>query len=211
MLELRRELDARPEEIHAYLTDRASIEEISGYTVNQGLKATARRAEVHTLYSVKHATASPRLFVACDGLANAENMGAIIRNSAAFGADALLVGETSTSPFLTRTIRASMGTIFDLPSIDTEILADALLDLKLEGMRIVGAHAHASQKTIGSVDFSTDTCLVLGSEGHGLTRRIMEMCDDLVIIPMAGDVDSLNVGSAAAVFLYEVARQRGKV
>jgi tRNA G18 (ribose-2'-O)-methylase SpoU len=59
------------------------------------------------------------------------------------------------------------------------------------------------------VDFTGDCCVVLGSEGAGLSRDVLAVCDEAVAIPMSHEVDSLNVGSAAAVFLYEVARQRG--
>ena len=75
----------------------------------------------------------------------------------------------------------------------------------------MGAHAHTEQKTIASVDFRGDVCLVFGSEGHGLSPKVQAVCDDLVLIPMAGRVDSLNVGSSVAIFLYEAARQRGKM
>jgi tRNA G18 (ribose-2'-O)-methylase SpoU len=210
LLELRRELEVRPEEIHAYITDRGSIERITGFTVYQGIKATARITCHHTLQSVISGAARPWLFVACDGLTNAENMGAVIRNTAAFGGHAVLVGETSTSAFLTRTIRASMGTVFDLPAVHAEDLVTSLKDLKQHGTRIVGAHAHAEQQTIASADFRTDVCIVFGSEGHGISPSVQAVCDDLLLIPMADQVDSLNVGSSAAVFLYEAARQRGK-
>jgi tRNA G18 (ribose-2'-O)-methylase SpoU len=208
LLKLRAELEVRPEEIHAYVASHREIEEFTGFTVYQDLKVTARLLQPHTLPTVLEQTPRPWLFVACDELANAENMGTVIRNTAAFGGQALLVGETSTSPLLTRTIRASMGTIFDLPFVYAENLVNALKDLKWQGVRTIGAHAHPDRKTIGDMDFRGDVCLVFGSEGHGLSTQVQAVCDDLVLIPMAGKVDSLNVGSSVAVFLYEVARQR---
>ncbi|HAV62386.1 MAG TPA: hypothetical protein DCY13_08495 [Verrucomicrobiales bacterium] len=209
LLRLRPELECRPEEIRAFITDPKSIEEISGFTVYHGVKLTARLGTRHTLEDVMERTPSPRLFVACDGLANAENMGAIIRNTAAFGGHAILIGETSSSPYLTRAIRASMGTVFDLPTVCSDCLVDTLKDLKWRGVRVIGAHAHAKQGSLAAADLSGDLCMVFGSEGHGLSDAVAEVCDELIIIPMAGEVDSLNVGSAAAVFLYEAARQRG--
>jgi len=210
LLKLRGELEVRPEDIHAYVAGHRAIEEFTGFTVYQDIKVTARVVENRTLQSVMEKARRPWLFVACDGLANAENMGTVIRNTAAFGGHGLIVGETSTSPLLTRTIRASMGTVFELPFVHEENLVNALKDLKWQGTRIVGAHAHAKQKTIGEVDFRGDVCLVFGSEGHGLSPKVEAVCDDLAIIPMAPRVDSLNVGSAVSVFLYEAVRQRGK-
>ena len=211
LLRLRSELEVRPEEIHAYVAEHQAIEEFTGFTVYQDIKVTARVLHGHTMQSVSAQSPRPWLFVACDGLANAENMGTVIRNTAAFGGHALIVGETSVSPLITRTIRASMGTVFELPFVHEENLVNALKDLKWHGTRIVGAHAHTEQKTIASVDFRGDVCLVFGSEGHGLSPKVKAVCDDLVLIPMAGRVDSLNVGSSVAIFLYEAARQRGKM
>ncbi len=211
LLKLRPELEVRPEEIQAYVAEHQAIEAFTGFTVYQDIKVTARVVTGHTLQSVASLATRPWLLVACDGLANAENMGTVIRNTAAFGGHGLIVGETSTSPLLTRTIRASMGTIFELPFVHEENLVNALKDLKWQGVRIVGAHAHTERKTIGGVDLRGDVCLVFGSEGHGLSPKVEAVCDDLVIIPIAPRVDSLNVGSAVAIFLYEAARQRGTV
>ena len=72
------------------------------------------------------------------------------------------------------------------------------------------ASAHG-QKFLSQADFSGDCCIVFGSEGDGISAAVLEACDEAVAIPMPPTVDSLNVGAAAAVFLYEVARQRGKI
>ena len=76
-------------------------------------------------------------------------------------------------------------------------------------MRCFAAHPPAAGKTLAQADFSNDCCLVFGNEGHGISAAVLEACDEAVAIPMANEVDSLNVGSAAAVFLYEASRQRG--
>jgi tRNA G18 (ribose-2'-O)-methylase SpoU len=76
-------------------------------------------------------------------------------------------------------------------------------------VRCVAAHPHVSGRTPAQTDFTGDCCLVLGSEGHGLSPAVLAVCDEAAAIPMARNVDSLNVGNAAAVFLYEASRQRG--
>jgi tRNA G18 (ribose-2'-O)-methylase SpoU len=152
----------------------------------------------------------PRLFVAVEGLTNAENLGALVRNAAAFHVQALIVGETSSSPFLRRAVRNSMGTIFRLPVIETDNLVAALGGLRAQGIRCIAAHPRASAATLSRADFAGDCCIVFGSEGHGLTPAALQACDDAAAIPMPSTVDSLNVGAAAAVFLYEANRQRGK-
>ena len=210
-MEMRPELECRPEDIQIFIADADMISKVSGYPVYQALKATARIVKEHNLDEVVERAEAPRLLVACDGLTNAENMGAIIRNTAAFGGDAVVVSEDTSSPYLTRTIRASMGTVFEVPCVYSDRLEHTLKNLKFSGFRIVGAHAHTDQKTIAQAKFDGDVVIVFGHEGHGISESIERLCDELVLIPMSGTVDSLNVGSSVAVFLYEVARQRGKM
>jgi len=124
------------------------------------------------------------------------------------------VGETSSSPFLRRAVRNSMGAIFQLPVVElgkgnAETLAETLRALSKCGIRCIAAHPHG-EKFLTETDFAKDCCLVFGSEGLGISKEVLESCDEAVAIPMPKKVDSLNVGAAAAVFLYEVNRQRKK-
>ena len=80
--------------------------------------------------------------------------------------------------------------------------------LKRDGIRCIAAHAHTNQRVLDEADFTGDCCIVFGSEGHGISPAVLAECDDMVAIPMPPDVDSLNVASAAAAFLYEASRQR---
>src|SRR5206468_4305128 len=89
-------------------------------------------------------------------------------------------------------------------------LAKMLRQLRDRGIRCIAAHPHAKGKTLSQADFSRDCCIVFGSEGYGITAPVLEVCDEAVAIPMPPVVDSLNVGSAAAVFLYEANRQRNR-
>jgi tRNA G18 (ribose-2'-O)-methylase SpoU len=145
-----------------------------------------------------------------DGLANAENIGVLMRNCVAFGVQALIVGETCSSPFLRRSVRNSMGAIFKLPVLESPGLVQTLRELRTRGIRCLAAHPHTDKQVLSQADFTGDCCVVLGSEGHGISAPVLAACDEAVAIPMANDVDSLNVSAAAAVFLYEVNRQRGK-
>lgn len=200
----------RTEEIHAFVAPKAELEKLVGYPMYQGLLAIGRIPAAATLADALNRNPSPRLFVAVDGLGNAENLGGLVRNCAAFGGQALLVGETCSSPWLRRAVRASMGTIYDLTVVDTVSLATALQNLRLAGVRCVAAHLHTDRRTLAQADLRGDCCLVFGHEGHGVSREVLAACDEAVLVPMSNGVDSLNVGAAAAVFLYEAARQRGR-
>ena len=95
--------------------------------------------------------------------------------------------------------------------MESSSLFASLHELRALGVKCVAAHGSAKSLTLARADLHGDLCIVLGSEGHGLTPSILGACDEAVSIPMANEVDSLNVGNAAAVFLYEAARQRGSM
>ena len=209
LAELEPLLRARPEDIPVYLVNKKQVlEELIGFSMFQGVMAIGRVPPPVSIEEVLAQGRPPRLFVAVDALTNAENLGVLVRNCVAFGAQALVVGETSSSPFLRRAVRNSMGTIFQLPVVEPPDLVSALKELQKLGVRIVAAHPRAAGRTLSQSDFARDCCLVFGSEGYGITPAVLAVCDEAVAIPMPPTVDSLNVGSAAAVFLYEVNRQR---
>jgi tRNA G18 (ribose-2'-O)-methylase SpoU len=197
-------------DIHAFVAPKEALEQLAGYTMYQGVLAVGRIPPALTLAEALQCSTPPRLFAAVDGVANAENLGSLVRNCAAFGVQALLVSETCSSPWLRRAVRASMGTIYDLPVVEPVSLATTLRDLRLAGVRCVAAHPHTDRRTLAQAELRGDCCLVFGSEGNGLSKEVLAACDEAVLVPMSKGVDSLNVGAAAAVFLYEAARQRGR-
>jgi tRNA G18 (ribose-2'-O)-methylase SpoU len=219
-------LRARPEaEIAVYVVGNKSVlEELVGFDLFQGVLAIGNIPARLTLENILAGSPAPRLFAAVDGLTSAENIGLLTRNCAAFGVQALIVGETSSSPFLRRAVRNSMGTIFQLDVVElgavnippdrdrtpTPNLAQTLRELRARGVRCLAAHPHTDQRLLAQADFRGDCCVIFGSEGQGLSAEVLAACDEAVAIPMAAGVDSLNVGAAAAVFLYEAQRQRGQ-
>jgi tRNA G18 (ribose-2'-O)-methylase SpoU len=101
-----------------------------------------------------------------------------------------------------------MGAIFHLPIVETANLIQTLGELRAQGIRVIAAHPHVEGRTLSQANFTGDCCIVFGSEGHGISSEVLKACDEAVAIPMPRNVDSLNVNAAAAVFLYEVSRQR---
>jgi tRNA G18 (ribose-2'-O)-methylase SpoU len=221
-------LEARTEPITVYLAEKKLLETLIGFSMFQGVLAVGKIPPPVSLDGIMQKYPKPLLLVAVDALTNAENLGALVRNCVAFGVQALIVGETSSSPFLRRAVRNSMGTIFQLPVIElsklgqrhqfatkphvtSQTLTQCLKELRQRGVRCIAAHPHTDKKYLSQADFSGDCCLVFGSEGDGISPAILAACDEAVAIPMPPTVDSLNVGAAAAVFLYEVTRQRQKM
>ena len=199
----------RPEtDLPVFTAERKLLEQLTGFSMYQGVLAVGRVPKAINFDELISKAARPLLFLAVEGLSSAENLGGLVRSCAAFGATALIVGETCCSPWLRRSVRSSMGTIFKLPIIETTELRRTLEGAKEVGLRIVAAHPHTEEKVLSKADFRGDSLIVLGSEGTGISESVLGLSDEQVAIPMQNGIDSLNVGTAGAVFLYEVSRQR---
>ena len=218
-------LEKRPEDVIVYVAEKKLLESLTGFSMFQGVLAVGKIPAPVSFEKVLNDSPHPRLFVAVDALTNAENLGALARNCVAFGVRALIVGETSSSPFLRRSVRNSMGTILQLPVVELArlgqwrprgfdshttamTLVECLKEFRAAGIRCIAAHPHTDKRILSQADFTGDCCIVFGSEGDGISPAVLAACDEAVAIPMPPNVDSLNVGAAAAVFLYEVNRQR---
>lgn len=203
-------LERRAEDVAVYVAEKKLLETLTGFSMYQGLLAVGKVPAAESPETILARRTRPWLLAAADGLSSAENMGLLVRNCAAFGVQALFISETCTSPFLRRAVRSSMGTIFQLPTLETASLVKELGLLRGRGIRCVAAHPHAAGRTLSQAELGGDCCIVFGSEGYGISAAVLAECDEAVAIPMAPEVDSLNVGAAAAVFLYEAKRQRGQ-
>jgi tRNA G18 (ribose-2'-O)-methylase SpoU len=200
----------RTEEIQIYVAGKKVLEGLTGFTMYQGVLALGRVPPGPDLETVLEKSARPYLFAAIDGLSNAENVGVVVRNCAAFGVQTLLVGRSCGSPFLRRAVRSSMGAIFRMRVLEGIVLDQTLRFLRERGLRCIAAHPRSAYRPLAQTNFAGDCCVVFGSEGFGISPDIVAACDETAAIPMSCGVDSLNVGNAAAVLLYEINRQRGR-
>jgi len=160
----------------------------------QGVVAIGRRGEASFAEALAAARAARWPLVVLDRVQDPGNVGAIARTAAAAGAPALVALEGTADPFGPKAVRASAGHVFSL-LVARAGWAD------LEGLRCLGAGVGG--KPVDEVDLAGAEALVLGSEAHGLSRPL-----ELVALPMAPGVESLNVAAAAAVLLYEIRRRR---
>jgi len=144
--------------------------------------------------------------VVCDGIQDAGNLGTIIRASDAVGADAVVMLPDTCDAFNPKSIRATAGSLFNMPIIYSEI--DRFLDyIKLKKIRLFATDVHAGLP-IYELDFKGPISIVFGNEARGVSERLRENADGLANIPIIGKAESLNVAMAASVCLYEVVRQR---
>ena len=141
------------------------------------------------------------------------NVGAVIRTAAALGVGHILVSADSADIYPPRTLRAAMGPLFSMPITRVRDLAGSIAALRAEGRRIYAAALDDTAIRLGSSEFEADKAqataavgAVIGNEGHGLTREVMDACDRTVYIPMKADTESLNAGVAAALIAWELCK-----
>ena len=200
-------LAARPEDVPLFVAPKAVLGQLTGFVIFQGVMALGRVPAPSTIDSLLDLP-RPRLFAAVDAVVNSVNVGLVLRNAVAMGVQALVVGETSAHPYLRRSVRSCMGTVFKVPYHLSADLVANIHGLRAAGIRCLAAHPHADRRLLPEADLAGDCCIVLGSEGEGIRPAVLEACDEQVAIPMQSGVDSLNVGNASAVFFYEAWRHR---
>jgi tRNA G18 (ribose-2'-O)-methylase SpoU len=196
-----------PLDAPTYIVARDVLHDIVGFDLHRGAIAAADRRPLPTLAEL--AAGSRRLAV-LEGLNDPENLGAIARSARAFGIDGLVLDPTCIDPYTRRTVRVSMGEILFLPCC--RVAADdwpdalpALHDASFETWALTPA---ADSADIWTLPVPDRLAVVLGAEGPGLTRHTMTAASRRVRLPIDADVDSLNVGAAAAVAFAVAARPR---
>jgi TrmH family RNA methyltransferase len=148
------------------------------------------------------------MLVGVAGMQDPGNLGTIIRSGEAFGATGILIGENTVSPFNSKVIRASAGSVFRMPFARTK-LRDTLAQLRAAKFRVLATSSHKGTR-LSEADFSGPTAVFIGSEGSGLSRDLLAATDQVVVVPHAPQVESLNAGVAASIVLYEAAKQRSQ-
>lgn len=170
----------------------------------QGVAALVRWKQLSREDVLAQSPAGPILVIA--GVQDPGNLGTILRSAEAFGAGGVLLGEGTVSPYNPKVVRASAGSVFRLPLARTK-LSESLSEMKDHGLRLVGTASHQGTP-LDQAKLSGSLAIFIGSEGAGLSRDLIKEMDEVVAIPQAPQVESLNAGVAASIVLYEVARQR---
>ncbi len=192
--------------------DDALLDKLAEGGRHQGVvvEIAARAGDPETqLEEALEAAKGPPLLLVLDGVQDPHNLGACLRSADAAGVAAVIAPRDRAAGVTPVVRKVAAGAAETVPFIPVVNLARSLRDLKERGIWLVGTDDSAD-KTLFEVDLTGPTALVMGSEGEGLRRLTRECCDQLVSIPMAGAVESLNVSVAAGVVLFEAVRQRQK-
>ena len=147
-----------------------------------------------------------KIYVLLDGITDTRNFGAIIRTCAAFNVDGIIISEDNSAPINSDVIKTSAGGAFKVKIARVKNLKDAIYHLKTEDISIIGLSEKGENK-IYDCKLNKPLGIVLGSEDRGISRGIINLCDETVNIPIE-NIDSLNVSVAFSVIAYEAKRQR---
>ena len=189
--------------IPVYVVSQAVMNGITGFHLHRGCLAIGERPRVRSWRDV---IAPQSCVLVLERVANADNVGGIFRNAAAFGAGAVLLDPASTDPLYRKAIRTSMAAALTVPFARAEPWPDVLRELREEGFTTVAltpAPGALPLRECAARLRDQRVALVFGHEGEGLTAAALDACEYHARIPIASAVDSLNVASAAAVALYE--------
>ncbi len=192
-------------DVPCYIVSEALAEQVTGFHVHRGALASLHR---RALPDVERVLAGARSVLVLEDLVDHANVGAIFRCGAALGFEAVLLAPRCADPLYRRSVKVGMGAVFALPWTRLTDWHDALPALAARGFTTValtlGDDAVAIEDAVAGVD---RLALVLGSEGHGLSRRWEQSADRRAVIPMQAGIDSLNVAAAAAVACYVSGRR----
>jgi 23S rRNA (guanosine2251-2'-O)-methyltransferase len=190
---------------------KAELDRMTGGAVHQGLAARIpayEYAHADDLLARAAELGEPPLVVALDQVTDPRNLGAAIRSAAAFGAHGVVIPERRAAGMTAAAWKTSAGAAARIPVAQTVNLVRQLKSYQEAGCMVVGLAAEG-EVSLPDLDLADGPLVVVvGSEGDGLSRLVAETCDQLVSIPMANQVESLNAGVAASVALYAVAQAR---
>lgn len=192
-------------EAPCYVMSEDLAEEVTGFHVHRGALASLQRQALPTVDEVLDGA---RSVIVLEDVVDHTNVGAIFRCGAAMGFDAVLLAPRCADPLYRRAVKVGMGAVFSTPWTRLDDWYDALPALSERGFTTVALtlapDATEVEEAVAGVE---KVALVLGSEGHGLSKRWEESADRRAIIPMREGIDSLNVAAAAAVACYVTARR----
>jgi tRNA G18 (ribose-2'-O)-methylase SpoU len=195
--------DVIPNDVPCYVTTESEIEALTGFHVHRGALAAMHRPEARDVTAVL--TTGRRVVVAED-LVDHTNLGALFRNAAALGFDAVLLSPRCADPWYRRSIKVAMGAVFSLPHARFENWYEAPGILKDAGFTTYAMTLADDAVDLATVDAADPCALIVGSEGHGLSDHWQREADVRVTIPMQAGIDSLNVAASVAIACWHFAQ-----
>lgn len=201
---------ARDKGIVVVEADRRKLDFMSQTHAHQGVVALAavrEYCEIADILAIAAERNEAPFVIVCDEISDPHNLGAIIRSAECVGAHGVIIPKRRSAGLTAVVDKTSAGALEHMAVARVPNLVSAIETLKKNGLWIYGTAAEGSNE-LWKTDLTGPACIVIGSEGAGISRLVREKCDFLVSIPLRGQISSLNASAAAAVLLYEALRQR---
>jgi len=177
---------------------------------HQGIVAITSPIPFYNLEEIVEKTISNKknpLFIILDQISDVRNFGAIIRTAECTGVDAIIIQKKGGAPVTGDTVKTSAGAIFKIPICKVDHIKDAIFYLKASNITTIAA-TEKTEESIYQQDLNKPLAIILGSEGKGVSKSVLNIVDHKASLPLYGEVNSLNVSVACGAFLYETVRQR---
>ncbi len=188
-----------------YHIDKNKLDKMCGSSTNQGI---AMDIEEFNYYDIKAIEEDDKanFVVMLDSLEDPHNFGAIIRTCECAGVDYIIIPRNRSVSVNSTVYKTSSGALSNVKIVEVVNLHNTIKKLKDLGYWVYGSDAKG--KDYRSIDFGGKTCLIIGSEGHGLKQIVNNSCDEIISLPMKGKINSLNASVAAGIFIYEIMKYK---
>ncbi|WP_026505568.1 TrmH family RNA methyltransferase [Butyrivibrio sp. NC3005] len=207
-------LDELEVDVTIYVSETAILQTISGFNLTRGMLCAMHRPQLSTIDQITYNT---KRIAILENVVNPTNIGAIFRSAAAFNIDAVLLTQSCCDPLSRRSIRVSMGNVFQIPwtyisesnGNTSKLPLDTMEKLRNDGFKFASLALKKDSITLDDECLKKEKklAIILGNEGHGLCDETIKHSDYTVIIPMSHNVDSLNVAAASAVAFWELTQK----
>ena len=189
---------------YSFVDNKFINDKVSGN--HQGILLVVDDVQTFDISYIDNIKSKLPLLVMLDHIEDPHNFGAIIRTSEALGVDAIIIPNDRSVGINSTVVKTSAGAIYNMPIIRVANLTSAINKLKNNGYWIVGSDMDGVEYT--NVDYKIPICLVIGNEGHGMSKVVSNNCDYIVKIPMIGNINSLNASVSCGILLAQIVNSR---
>ena len=185
--------------------DKNKLDKMCGNSTNQGIAADIEEYKYLDIKALENDNDSS-FVVMLDSIEDPHNFGAIIRTCECAGVDYIIIPRNRSVSVNSTVYKTSCGALANVKIIEVVNLTNTITKLKDLGFWVYGAEANG--KNYSNIKFDTKTCLVIGSEGHGLKQIVTKNCDEIISLPMKGKINSLNASVACGILIYEIMKYK---
>ena len=185
--------------------DKSKLDKMCGNSTNQGIAMDIEEFNYYDIKTIENDDKS-NFVVMLESIEDPHNLGAIIRTCECAGVDYIIIPKNRSVSVNSTVYKTSSGALSNMKIVEVANLHNTIKKLKDLGFWVYGSDAKG--KDYRSIDFGGKTCLIIGSEGHGLKQIVSNSCDEIISLPMKGKINSLNASVAAGIFIYEIMKYK---